>query len=147
MKNILFIEPPPTIDWAIGSKISKAGRRHPCLNETGEQVYSYQNLSCAAILRNNGYAVDYIHCPTQKLDLASTQKLIKEKKPDALVIMVEHINLDVSEALSRFAKQQAVAVIWVGPFVTALHEEQILKKDCVSFILRKEWDYSVCNLL
>jgi anaerobic magnesium-protoporphyrin IX monomethyl ester cyclase len=147
MKNILFIEPPPTIDWAISSKISKAGRRHPCLNETGEQVYSYQNLSCAAILRNSGYVVDYIHCPTQKLDVASTQKLIKEKKPDALVIMVEHINLDVSDALSRFAKQQAVTVIWVGPFVTALHEEQILKKDCVSFILRKEWDYSVGNLL
>lgn len=31
MSKVLFIEPPPTIDWTVESRISKAGRRHPCV--------------------------------------------------------------------------------------------------------------------
>jgi radical SAM superfamily enzyme YgiQ (UPF0313 family) len=146
MAKVLFVEPPPTLDWTIDSKVSKAGRRHPCLNETGEQVYSYQNLSCAAVLRNAGHAVEYLHCPTQRLDLAMTKLEITKRKPDALVIMLEHINAPVAWEVSRHAKNCGIAVIWVGPFATALHENEI-KRACVDYILRKEWDYSVGHLL
>lgn len=146
MSKILFVEPPPTLDWTVASKVSKAGRRHPCLNETGEQVYSYQNLSCAAVLRNSGHAVEYLHCPTQRLDLAGTKREISKRKPDVLVIMVEHINAPVAWEVSRHAKDGAAAVVWVGPFVTALHQNEI-KRACVDYILRKEWDYSVGELL
>jgi len=145
MAKVLFVEPPPTLDWTIGSKVSKAGRRHPCLNETGEQVYSYQNLSCAAVLRNAGHAVDYLHCPTQRLDLPMTKQEISTRKPDMLVIMVEHINAPVAWEVSRHAKDEGVTVVWVGPFVTSLHQNEI-KRACVDFILRKEWDYSVGEL-
>jgi len=143
---VLFVEPPPTIDWTARSKISKAGRRHPCLNETGEQIYSYQNLSCAAVLRQRGIDVRYIHCPTQRLDVAATAHAIDTAGPRALVIMVEHINANVAEAVSRHAKQHGAAVVWVGPHVTALHRSEIAK-DCVDFILRREWDYAVAELL
>ena len=146
MAKVLFVEPPPTLDWTINSKVSKAGRRHPCLNETGEQVYSYQNLSCAAVLRNSGHAVEYLHCPTLRLDLAMTKNEITKRRPDALVIMIEHINAPVAWEVSRHAKDSGIAVIWVGPFVTALHENEI-KRACVDYILRKEWDYSVGHLL
>ncbi|NLL15016.1 MAG: radical SAM protein, partial [Fibrobacter sp.] len=146
MQKVLFIEPPPTLSWSINSKISKAGRRHPCLNETGEQTYSYQNLSCAAVLREAGFAVKYLHCPTMRLDLDTTCSKIKEEAPDAVVIMVEHINYNVAQAVSDFAKKNKALVIWVGPFVTALHESEI-KKDCVDYILRGEWDYTVRDLL
>jgi hypothetical protein len=145
IKTILFIEPPPTIDWTVDSKISKAGRRHPCLNETGEQVYSYQNLSCAAVLRSNGFGVSYLHCPTLRLDVAATKQRIDEIKPEAVVIMVEHININVAEDISQYARSNQIAAIWVGPLVTALHTEQI-KKECVDFILRKEWDFSVLKI-
>jgi len=145
-RRILFVEPPPTIDWTPASRISKAGRRHPCLNETGEQVYSYQNLSCAAVLRHNGFDVRYLHCPTLRLDVAAACGRIDEISPFALVIMVEHINANVAEALSAHAKRHGVKIIWVGPHVTALHREEILK-DCVDFILRREWDYAVCELV
>lgn len=144
--RILFVEPPPTIDWTVESPVSKAGRRHPCLNETGEQVYSYQNLSCAAVLRNAGHGVEYIHCPTQRLDLESTKNLIKKNTPDAIVIMVEHINASVAEEITRYAKELGSTTIWVGPHVTAMHEAMI-RKPCIDFILRKEWDYSVLDLL
>ncbi len=146
MQKVLFIEPPPTLSWSINSKISKAGRRHPCLNETGEQTYSYQNLSCAAVLREAGFAVKYLHCPTMRLDLNTTFSKIKEETPDAVVIMVEHINYNVAQAVSDFAKKNKALVIWVGPFVTALHESEI-KKECVDYILRGEWDYTVRDLL
>lgn len=146
MQKVLFIEPPPTLSWSTNSKISKAGRRHPCLNETGEQTYSYQNLSCAAVLREAGFNVKYLHCPTMRLDLNTTFSKIKEEAPDAIVIMVEHINYNVAQAISDFAKKNNVLVIWVGPFVTALHESEI-KKDCVDYILRGEWDYTVRDLL
>jgi radical SAM superfamily enzyme YgiQ (UPF0313 family) len=146
MQKILFIEPPPTIDWTADSKVSKAGRRHPCLNETGEQTYSYQNLSCAAVLRNNGFEVYYLHCPTQKLDFDATERKIKEINPLAVIIMKEHINANVAEKVSASAKQNGSLVFWVGPFVTALYKSEITK-DCVDFILRKEWDYSVLEVL
>lgn len=146
MQKVLFIEPPPTLTWSVNSKISKAGRRHPCLNETGEQTYSYQNLSCAAVLREAGFAVKYLHCPTMRLDLNTTCSKIQQEAPGAVVIMVEHINYNVAQEVSSFAKKNSMMVIWVGPFVTALHESEI-KKDCVDYILRGEWDYSVRDLL
>jgi radical SAM superfamily enzyme YgiQ (UPF0313 family) len=146
MKKILFVEPPPTLDWTVDSNISKAGRRHPCLNETGEQTYSYQNLSSAAVLRHSGYDVRYFHCPTERLDLARTKAGIDDFQPDALVIMVEHINLSVAEAVTRHARAAGCTTIWVGPFVTALHQDEI-KKPSVDYILRHEWDYSVGELL
>lgn len=145
MKKIVFIEPPPTLTWSSDSKVSKAGRRHPCLNETGEQTYSYQNLSCAAVLRNGGYEAGYLHCPTQRLDLSATYRIIDEQSPDAVVIMVEHINANVAETVSRHAHDRGCKVVWTGPLVTALHDEQI-GKACVDFILRGEWDYSVKEL-
>ena len=146
MQKVLFIEPPPTMDWTVDSKISKAGRRHPCLNETGEQTYCYQNLSCAAVLREKGFEVQYLHCPTLRLDIAMTFAKINEIKPHAVVIMKEHINAPVAEAVSDAARKIGAGVIWVGPFVTALHAEEI-KKPCVDYIFRKEWDYAVAELM
>jgi radical SAM superfamily enzyme YgiQ (UPF0313 family) len=146
MKKVLFIEPPPTVDWTADSKISKAGRRHPCLNETGEQTYSYQNLSCAAVLRDKGFDVGYLHCSTQRFDTTRACAYIDSHPPDALVIMVEHITSPVAEAISTHAKKRGIAVIWAGPHVTALHESEI-RKDCVDYILRREWDYAVAELL
>ena len=146
MKKVLFIEPPPTLDWTTDSRVSKAGRRHPCLNETGEQVYSYQNLSCAAVLRESGRRVEYLHCPTLRLDLSMTKSEMNRIKPDAIVIMVEHINAPVAWEISRHAKDSGIVVVWVGPFVTSLHENEI-KRACAGYILRKEWDYSVGELL
>jgi radical SAM superfamily enzyme YgiQ (UPF0313 family) len=145
-KKVLFIEPPPTIDWTPESRISKAGRRHPCLNETGEQVYSYQNLSCAAVLRQMGFDVSYLHCPTMRLSVNETCLRFDSISPYALVIMVEHINSNVAEFISAHAKKNGCAVIWAGPHVTALHKSEITK-DCVDFILRREWDYSVAELV
>jgi anaerobic magnesium-protoporphyrin IX monomethyl ester cyclase len=146
MSKVLFIEPPPTLTWTVDSKVSKAGRRHPCLNETGEQVYSYQNLSCAAVLRASGHTVEYLHCPTRRLDVSMTKQEVTKSLPNAVVIMVEHINASVAVEVSGHAKDAGIAVIWVGPFVTSLHESEI-KHSCVDYILRKEWDYSVGRLL
>lgn len=147
MTKILFIETPPTIDWKNTSNISKAGRRHPCLNETGEQTYSYQNLSAAAVLRENKYDVKYFHCPTLKWDVERTKKEMIEFSPAYLVIMLEHITQNVAESLSKFAKEKSIKVIWVGPFVTALHEDEIKKSDIIDFVLRREWDYSLLELI
>ncbi|MBD3391343.1 MAG: radical SAM protein [Chitinivibrionales bacterium] len=144
--TVLFVEPPPTLDWTPDSTVSKAGRRHPCLNETGEQIYSYQNLSCAAVLREQGYAVRYLHCPTQRFDCAMTREYIDTLAPFAMVIMVEHINALVAEAISRHARGRGVHVIWVGPHVTALHQSEIAK-ECVDYVLRREWDYAVAELV
>ena len=146
MKKVLFVEPPPTIDWAVGSRVSKAGRRHPCLNETGEQTYSYQNLSCAAVLREAGYEVKYFHCPTEQLDVGATKRGMDQYAPDALVIMVEHINSNVAEAVTEHARDAGITTVWTGPFVTALHEEEITRP-CIDFIIRGEWDYAVRDLL
>lgn len=133
------------MDWSPGSHVSKAGRRHPSLNTTGEEVYSYQNLSSAAVLREVGHKVDYLHCSTQGLSVSETKDRIETLKPKILVIMVEHINRNVTQALSLHAKEQGTQVVWVGPFATALHET-LIEESSVDFIFRGEWDYAIREL-
>ena len=144
--KILFIEPPPTIEWSPDSQISTAGRRHPSLNVTGEKVYSYLNLSAASILRNSQYQVFYIHAQTEGKTIKDIENIIQYIKPDFIVLMVEHINLSISNKIGSIAhKTLNCKVIFCGPFVTALHTD--IKNMTCDIIARKEWDYTILNIV
>ncbi len=143
--KVLFVEPPPTIDWQPGSGISKAGRRHPALSVTGEVVYSYLNLSAAAVLREHGHQVDYIHSQIQGMSLKAVKKRILELSPDVLVIELEHINLGVSLKVAEAAHRNGTRVVFVGPMATAM-DEQALDFPC-DIIVRREWDYTLNHLV
>lgn len=145
--KVLFIEPPPTIEWT-GSKsnISTAGRRHPSLNYTGEKVYSYLNLSAAAVLRDNGHQVHYLHCQTENMTLEKIKERISAIKPDILTIQIEHINFNVSLEIAKIAKELVhCTIVFVGPFATSL-DEKIIKLNC-DYVIRKEWDLTLNNLI
>ncbi len=145
--KVLFIEPPPVMNWSgCRSGITTAGRRHPSLNFTGEKVYSYLNLSAASVLRENGHEVFYIHCQTEDVTLDRLRVRIPEIDPDIVVIMAEHINLNVSDAIAKFVKSNSkTQVVFTGPLATSLSEE-IIKLSC-DYIVRKEWDRTLCNLV
>lgn len=145
--KILFIEPPPTLDWTADSIISTAGRRHPSLNVTGEMVYSYLNLSSAAVARNDGHDVSYIHCQTQGIDFKLIKAKFSHQKPDLLVIKLEHINISTALKTSQIAKDVCnCKVVFVGPLVTATAQESLKNYNCCDFLLRGEWDYTVSKL-
>jgi len=145
--RVLFIEPPPVMNWSgCHSGITTAGRRHPGLNFTGEKVYSYLNLSAAAVLREQDHEVFYIHCQTENVTLDKLKERILEITPNMLVIMVEHINLNVSNAVAQIAKaNKDMRVTFVGPLATSLDRE-IIKLNC-DYVIRKEWDYALYNLV
>ena len=145
--NVWFIEPPPTLDWQPSSGVSTAGRRHPSLNFTGEQVYSYINLSAAAVLRQAGQPVRYTHCQTEGADLAALKNKLQEFPTGLVVIMAEHINLRVTAAIIRAVQQGSDArVVLVGPLATAMDRE-VIERLSPDFILRREWDRSVAALV
>lgn len=144
--EVWFIEPPPTLDWQPSSGVSTAGRRHPSLNFTGEQVYSYINLSAAAVLRKAGHAVRYTHCQTEGIDRAALASKIREFPAGLVVIMAEHINWGVTAAIIRTVHHDSDArVVLVGPLATALDQE-VMDRLEPDFILRREWDLSVLAL-
>jgi anaerobic magnesium-protoporphyrin IX monomethyl ester cyclase len=145
--RILFVEPPPAVDWTPDSAISTAGRRHPSLNVTGEQVYSYLNLSSAAVAREDGHEVFYIHCQTEGADLEAVRKRLAQLRPGLLVIKLEHINISAALAVARIAKENAdCRVAFVGPLVTATAEDTLRRLACCDYVLRGEWDYTVSQL-
>ena len=71
-------------------------------------------------MRENGFEVEYCHCPTRRLDCSATEAVINAARPFAIVIMKEHINAGAADAVSAAAKKAGAFVIWCGPFVTAL---------------------------
>jgi len=145
--RILFVEPPPTVDWTPDSPVSTAGRRHPSLNVTGEQVYSYLNLSSAAVARDDGHEVFYIHCQTKSVDLSTLRKGVAQLQPGLLVIKLEHINISAALTAARIAKEETdCRVAFVGPLVTATAEGTLRQYRCCDYVLRGEWDYTVSQL-
>ena len=144
--HILFVEPPPTLNWNPDSVVSTAGRRHPSLNVTGERVYSYINLSAAAVLRQRGHSVSYLHCQTEGVDVEGVKRAVEKLHPDMLVIQAEHINLNVAFRIALNAKDiKDITVAFVGPLATAIGEEW-LPQGLVDVVVRREWDYIVANL-
>lgn len=144
--RVLFIEPPPTLEWLPGSSVSTAGRRHPSLNFTGEQVYSYINLSAAAVLRRAGHEVTYWHCQTHGIPVAAMRERLTAARPELVVIVAEHVNLDVTAAIIRLVHQESdAAVVLVGPLATAL-DADIMERLGSDFVLRREWDLAVAHL-
>jgi len=149
MRNmrILFVEPPPAVDWAPDSVVSTAGRRHPSLNVTGEQVYSYLNLSSASVARENGHEVSYIHCQTEGVALGDVRRRIAHLQPGLLVIKLEHINTIAALAVARIAKEEAdCPVVFVGPLATATAADILRRHTCCDYVLRGEWDYAISQL-
>jgi len=144
--NILFIEPPPTAQWRVGDCTSTAGRRHPSLNVTGEQVYSYLNLSAAAVLREHGFGVSYIHCQTMGVDLTRLIAEVERLGPTMVVIQAEHINLGVAKTVAEVAEDAGATSVFVGPLATALDEEFAREKYC-NFVVRGEWDLTLARLV
>lgn len=144
--KIIFIEPPPTLDWLPGQKATTAGRRHPSLNYTGELVYSYLNLQSAAVLRQRGHEVLYAHCQTMGLGMAGLRDYLRQHRPDLVVIMLEHITYPVALAAVLMAREEANSkTVFVGPFATAL-DEDVLRRSGVDLVCRSEWDYLVSDI-
>ena len=143
--SILFVEPPPYAEWQPGDTVSTAGRRHPSLNVTGERVYSYLNLSAAAVLREEGFKVSYIHCQTMGIDLKGLMQEMERLTPKMMVVQAEHINLGVAEEVADAAKKAGAVSVFVGPLATALDEE-FANKDYCDYVIRGEWDLTLTSL-
>lgn len=143
--RVMFVEPPPTVDWQPDSGLSTGGRRHPSTSVTGEQVYSYYNLSAAAVLREQGHEVFYIHCQTEGISLKDLEEKISAISPHFLVIMVEHISLSASLETAKIAGRMGIRIIFVGPMATAFDDQMI--GSGADYIVRGEWDWTLNNLV
>jgi len=147
--KVLFIEPPATLEWNPDSNFTVGGRRHPTLSVSGEVVYKYQNLSAAAVVREAGHDVKYIHCEIDGFSVNDLESKLQRIKPGVLVIYIEHINFSVPlEIFSRAKRNKNLKTIniFVGPTATALGEELVRDGNC-DFIMHREYDISLKNLV
>ena len=144
--KVLFIESPPSVDWRPESGITTGGRRHPSLAFTGETTYSYLSLSAAAVLREGGHEVEYIHCQTEGVTFDRLKEIIAAKSPDMLVIYVEHVTALVDFAIADYAKNLGIKVVFTGPFVTPVAEKIFERCYGVDIIALKEFDYTILDI-
>ena len=144
--KIMFIEGPPFINWTGSSKLTTGGRRHPSLCESGETTYSYLNLSAAAVLRESGHEVEYIHCQTDGIDLKGVEKNIGKSSPDMVVCDVQHVRIPVEFKIAEMAKKCGAVSVFVGYFAAAAAEK--LLKNCkhLDFVCTKEYDFILRDL-
>jgi len=144
--KILFVESPPSVDWVPESGITTGGRRHPSLAFAGETTYSYLSLSAAAVARDGGHDVRYIHCQTEGVTFDRLKKIISQTSPDLLVFYVEHVTALVDFAVADYARSMGIPVVFTGPFVTPVAEKIFAKCPGVDIITLKEYDYTVLDI-
>jgi radical SAM superfamily enzyme YgiQ (UPF0313 family) len=144
--KVLFIESPPSVGWEPKSGITTGGRRHPSLAFAGETTYSYLSLSAAAVLRDGGHDVRYLHCQTEGVIFERLKKIIADMSPDILVVYVEHVTALVDFAIANYAKSLGTTVVFTGPFVTPVAEKIFEKCPGVDIITLKEYDYTILDI-
>ena len=141
--KILFIEPPPSLDWTPQSKVRIGGRRHPAETKTGEQVYQYLNLSAAAIARRWSYEPFYLHCQTQDIDITGVHSYMKVVQPDMVVIYSQHITLEVERVICHYCKEMNIQSVAVGAYATAMKHELVKTYDVVAY---GEYDLTITDI-
>lgn len=110
-------------------------------------MYSYLNLSAAAVAREDGHDVYYIHCQTEEVDLVEARNRARDLQPGLVVIKLEHISTSAALAVARIIKTESDChVVFVGPLVSATPERCLDRYDCCDFVLQGEWDYGVSQL-
>jgi len=144
--KVLFIESPPSVNWDPKSGITTGGRRHPSLAFAGETTYSYLSLSAAAVLRENGHDIRYVHCQTEGVTFERLKKIISEASPGMVVVYVEHVTALVDFAIANYAKNLGITVVFTGPFVTPVADKIFEKCPGVDIITLKEYDYTVLEI-
>jgi len=145
--NILFVDPPPTLEWTPESGLTKAGRRWPSFSVTGERTYNYLNLSAAAVLREKGHHVSYLDCQVEDLSLEHAVQRTVDIQPDMLIMYIEQLTMEVDfEILRRLRGKITPLIVCVGPFVTPLDEEFLDACAEANVVVRGEFDYVVAKI-
>ncbi|NIO44346.1 MAG: radical SAM protein, partial [Candidatus Aenigmarchaeota archaeon] len=123
------------------------GRRHPAVTITGEQVYSYLNLSTASILRKEGHNVRYIHCQTENISFKRLVKILERESPDLIVIFSQHVTLPVEIKIAEVSKKINSKIAFVGPFATALGKKFFGFSPFIDFVAFREYEYVIRDLV
>jgi len=144
--KVLFVETPPSFNWKPESAYRSGGRRHTAITVTGEMSYNYWNLSAAAILREGGHEVHYIHAQSEEMPYKNLRREIERISPDIIVFPIEHIKAPVDFEIAKLGKSINAINVFVGPFVTALPRDMFKKCKYVDIVVLREYDYTILDI-
>jgi len=147
MANIVFLDP-------LGYIESDRKHRHFVRDWTGANIPGYiafpplDLMYAAAYLRKNGHSVGIIEANALHLAQSQVLKILKEGKPDFLVLPTTFFTLKHDKYLVSFFKNSVpdMKVIFAGPSVTNT-PEMVLSDGSADFVALGELELPVLNIV
>ena len=103
---------------------------------------------CGAYLEKMGHIVKLIDAPSYGLDHQQTRSIIKDFKPEFLVIYTGRLSEDNDiEFGDKIVDDLSIPGVIVGPYAS-IHPEEALKKTMkINFLIDKEFEHPVAELI
>lgn len=145
--KVCFINPPFKSEYGKFSRES----RSPAIGHSGVLYYPLWLIYAAALVEKNGYDVTFIDAPAKQMNLDDCLLKIKNEVSNARLFVLDTSTPSISSDLNfaEFLKKAVpeAYIVLVGTHPTATVEESLTNGKAVNAIARKEYDYTVLELV
>ncbi|MFH0802674.1 MAG: radical SAM protein [bacterium] len=142
--KVLLVNPPSVN----GVRVVREGR---CMQRQDGWTAAWPPLSlayCASVLRKSGIEAALRDCIIEKIDFESLKEVIRDFKPDLLVINTATFTIEGDLSVARLAREifPGVHAAAMGIHVTALPDESFRAEPMLDYIIRGEPEETVRDL-
>jgi len=133
-----------TLNAPFHPKFSRS-QRSPAVIKSGVLYYPIWLAYATGVLEQDGFEVRLIDAPADSLSLEDVLEIVRSYQPGMVVIDTSTPSIQNDLRVAEAIKQQApdVAIMMVGPHVTAMPEETLQSSAAVQAVARGEYDYTV----
>jgi anaerobic magnesium-protoporphyrin IX monomethyl ester cyclase len=124
-------------------------QRSPAVTKSGTLYYPLWLAYAAGVLIRDQHDVLLLDAPAEDLDLEAVQDRSRSFQPQAVVVdtSTPSINNDIEVVRSLNSQHPDAFFVMVGTHVSALPEESLAMSDAVDAVARREYDYTVKDLV
>ena len=144
--KVFFINPPYKSEYG---KFSRE-QRSPAITKSRTIYYPLWLIYAAAVVKKNGFEVEFIDAPAKQMDADSCYEEIRKNGEGTKLFVIDtstpsiYSDIDFLRGLKKYYPE-SFAVL-VGTHVSALPEETIRIDDVIDAVARHEYDYIIRDL-
>ncbi|KPL07119.1 hypothetical protein AMJ86_05805 [bacterium SM23_57] len=124
-------------------------QRSPAVTKSGTLYYPIWLAYAAGVLLQDNHDVLLLDAPAEDIDLDTVQDRVRSFQPQVIIVdtSTPSIHNDVEAIKTLKEIYPDVFVVLVGTHVSALPEETLSMSDAVDAVARREYDFTVRDLL
>lgn len=140
--NIIMLNPP------FLNKYSKSSRS-PAVTKSATVYFPLWLSYATGVLDKKGHNVRIIDAPAKCINDDQTMAMIKEDRPQLVVIDTSTGSIESDLAFAKKIKNEMpeITICLVGTHASACFEEILIENECVDYIARHEYDYTLPELI